>query len=351
MDVSADPFMRPRPRTSPKRPAPSAANEARHRGWHTVVTGVNGSRACCRQPRSRPPPVRAAGALGHQQPAGASLRWWYLPCHPLSGRPAARGSPLRTLRSRSRSPCMGERQGRAFSGSFATSAPHRPWRNLRAPLAAYRAMPTQCGWSPLDDRPQPATLDADYRFRSSAAADPGQDASARLTRGCLDWLVGMAFPFQLPFCHHYSSSGPEVGGSCPDSFLGAGSHSPSLTTSARPLGINRTPAAAHDRCPPFERRLGFRDWGRSHLTRTTRNAQPARLDLGSPTLAGLWSPAAVRPLGPSPTIEPRASHSHARLIAVIAGIAVWFSAAGAAAAPVKANHGHHRGPQTPGCDG
>jgi arabinosyltransferase C len=39
----------------------------------------------------------------------------------------------------------------------------------------------------------------------------------------------------------------------------------------------------------------FRDWGAlQQLTPYYRDAQPARLDLGSTTRSGLWSPAPLR---------------------------------------------------------
>jgi arabinosyltransferase C len=62
-----------------------------------------------------------------------------------------------------------------------------------------------------------------------------------------------------------------------------------------PLGITELLVRA-DPVPTYLEHDWFRDWGAlQRLTPWYPAAQPARLDLGTATRSGLWSPAPLRP--------------------------------------------------------
>ena len=61
-----------------------------------------------------------------------------------------------------------------------------------------------------------------------------------------------------------------------------------------PLGISELQLRATN-VPAYQKDDRFRDWGElQQFTPYYRDAQPARLDLGSATRSGLWSPAPLR---------------------------------------------------------
>jgi arabinosyltransferase C len=110
----------------------------------------------------------------------------------------------------------------------------------------------------------------------------------------LDWLVGMAFPCQRPFGHQYGVVEVPKWRILPDRF-GAEANSPVMDNlGGGPLGITEL-LLRPTTVPTYLKDDWFRDWGAlQQLTPYYQNAQPARLDLGSATRSGLWSPAPLR---------------------------------------------------------
>jgi len=106
--------------------------------------------------------------------------------------------------------------------------------------------------------------------------------------------VGLAFPCQRPFGHNDGVDQVPKWRILPDRF-GAEANSPVMDNlGGGPLGVielllRPTTVATylnHD---------WFRDWGTlQRLTLYYPDAKPARLDLGSATRSGLWSPAPMR---------------------------------------------------------
>jgi arabinosyltransferase C len=110
----------------------------------------------------------------------------------------------------------------------------------------------------------------------------------------LDWLVGLAFPCQRPFGHQNGVTEVPKWRILPDRF-GAEANSPVMDyLGGGPLGITELLLRATT-VPSYLKGDWFRDWGElQQLTPYYADAQPARLDLGSATRSGLWSPAPLR---------------------------------------------------------
>ena len=110
----------------------------------------------------------------------------------------------------------------------------------------------------------------------------------------LDWLVGLAFPCQRPFGHQNGVIEVPKWRILPDRF-GAEANSPVMDNlGGGPLGITELLLRATT-VPTYLKDDWFRDWGAlQQLTPYYPDAQPARLDLGSATRSGLWSPAPLR---------------------------------------------------------
>jgi arabinosyltransferase C len=110
----------------------------------------------------------------------------------------------------------------------------------------------------------------------------------------LDWLVGMAFPCQRPFGHQNGVTEVPKWRILPDRF-GAEANSPVMDKNGGgPLGITEL-LARENAVSTYLAGDWFRDWGAlQKLTPYYPDAQPARLDLGSVTRSGWWSPAPLR---------------------------------------------------------
>jgi arabinosyltransferase C len=110
----------------------------------------------------------------------------------------------------------------------------------------------------------------------------------------LDWLVGLAFPCQRPFGHKNGVTEVPKWRILPDRF-GAEANSPVMDNlGGGPLGITELLVRATT-VPSYLSDDWFRDWGAlQQLTPYYPDAQPARIDLGSATRSGLWSPAPLR---------------------------------------------------------
>ncbi|NVN51414.1 arabinosyltransferase C-terminal domain-containing protein, partial [Mycolicibacterium hippocampi] len=110
----------------------------------------------------------------------------------------------------------------------------------------------------------------------------------------LDWLVGLAFPCQRPFDHQNGVIEVPKWRILPDRF-GAEANSPVMDyLGGGPLGITEL-LLRSTTVPTYLKNDWLRDWGAlQRLTPFYPDAEPARLDLGSATRSGLWSPAPLR---------------------------------------------------------
>ena len=110
----------------------------------------------------------------------------------------------------------------------------------------------------------------------------------------LDWLVGLAFPCQRPFGHDNGVVEAPKWRILPDRF-GAEANSPVMDyLGGGPLGITELLFRAEP-VPTYLEGDWFRDWGAlQRLVQFYPNAQPARLELGTATRSGWWSPGPLR---------------------------------------------------------
>ena len=268
-----------------------------------TTAGVNGSRA--RLPYGLDPdrtPVLGSWRSGAQQPALLRSAWYRLPARENAG---ADSAPLLVVSAAGRFD-QGEvavqwaTDQQAADGKvggtlgFADIGPAPAWRNLRAPLAAI---------------PQTATVvrvvvkDDDLASQHWIAVTPPRIPTLRTLQQVvgsqepvlLDWLVGLAFPCQRPFGHANGVTEVPQWRILPDRF-GADANSPVMDNiGGGPLGISELLFRATT-VPTYLSGDWFRDWGAlQRLAEFYPDAAPARLDLGTATRSGLWSPAPLRP--------------------------------------------------------
>lgn len=303
-DVSADPVMEPPGGGNFADDDPVVtSSEAGTEGGTTVVPGVNGSRA--RLPYNLNPaltPVMGSWHTGVQRPATLRSAWYRLPANWEQRR---ENSPLLVVAAAGRFD-QGEVQvqwatdleaaenkpGGALGFADVGAAP--AWRNLRAPLAAIPRTATQVRIIADDD---------DLSPQHWIAVTPPRIPDLRTLQQVvgsqqpvlLDWLVGLAFPCQRPFGHQYGVIEPPKWRILPDRF-GAEANSPVMdNVGGGPLGISELLFRAVT-VPTYLKADWFRDWGAlQRLELFYPNAEPARLDLGSTTRSGWWSPAPLRP--------------------------------------------------------
>ena len=302
-DVSADPVMDRTGGNFADTDGVVTSSEAGTEGGTTAAAGINGSRA--RLPYGLDParnPVLGSWRSGVQQPAILRSAWYRLPNGWATDRKAA---PLLVVSAAGRFD-QGEVQiqwatdqqaaegkpGGALGFGDVGAAP--AWRNLRAPLAAIPADATQIRLIAKDDDLAPqhwiaVTPPRIPQLRSLQQVVGSQDPVL------LDWLVGLAFPCQRPFGHQNGVIEPPKWRILPDRF-GAEANSPVMDNiGGGPLGISELLYRAST-VPTYLEGDWFRDWGAlQRLNPFYPNAQPARLDLGTATRSGLWSPAPLRP--------------------------------------------------------
>ena len=273
-------------------------DESGTEGGTTSAAGVNGSRA--RLPFNLDPartPVMGSWRSGTQQPAVLRSAWYRLPAD-------------WSERDRSSSVLVVSAAGRFDPGDvvvqwsgddgepaggvgFADVGSPPAWRNLRAPLGAIPADATQVRLVATDDDLAPQhwialTPPRIPELRTLQEVVGSQDPVL------LDWLVGLAFPCQRPFGHQNGVIEVPKWRILPDRF-GAEANSPVMdNVGGGPLGISELLLRA-TAVPTYLKDDWFRDWGElQRFTPYYRDAQPARLDLGSATRSGLWSPAPLR---------------------------------------------------------
>ena len=282
--------------------AEEPTGEAGTEGGTTAVAGVNGSRA--RLPYNLDPartPVMGSWRSGTQQPAALRSAWYRLPA---DWSERDRSDSLLVVSAAGRfdpddlvvqwATDQGAADGEPTdSMSFADVGAPPAWRNLRAPLSAIPADATQVRLVAIDDDLSPqhwiaVTPPRIPQLRTLQEVVGSQDPVL------LDWLVGLAFPCQRPFGHQNGVIEVPKWRILPDRF-GAEANSPVMdNVGGGPLGITELLLRATT-VPTYLNDNWFRDWGTlQQLTPYYRNAEPARLDLGSATRSGLWSPAPLR---------------------------------------------------------
>jgi arabinosyltransferase C len=299
-DVSADPVMEPPGGTNfaDTEDGMVTSSEAGTEGGTTATTGANGSRA--RLPYGLDPartPVLGSWRSGAQQPAVMRSAWYRLPPRDQAGPLLVVSAAGRfdagevvvqwTTDNTSPDPKPGGSVGFADVGA----AP--AWRNLRAPMAAIPRDATRVRLVATDDDLAPQHWIAVTPPRIPEL-DSLQDVVGSQDPVLLDWLVGLAFPCQRPFGHQYGVVEAPKWRILPDRF-GAEANSPVMDNlGGGPLGISELLFRA-ETVPTYLEDDWFRDWGAlQRLQQFYPQAQPARLDLGTATRSGLWSPGPLR---------------------------------------------------------
>ncbi|GAT17705.1 arabinosyltransferase domain-containing protein [Mycolicibacterium thermoresistibile] len=277
-------------------------NRAGTEGGTTAAAGVNGSRA--RLPFHLDPartPVLGSWRSGTQQLARLRSAWYRLPdgwadrldTHPLLVVSASgRFDPdeVQLQWTTAADPADAEAEGSVEFGDIG-AAP--AWRNLRTPLAALPREATHVRLAASDD-----DLAPQHWIGLTPPRIPElrtlQDVVGSEDPVLLDWLVGLAFPCQRPFDHRHGVIEVPRWRILPDRF-GAEANSPVMDyLGGGPLGITELLLRATT-VPTYLNHDWNRDWGSlQRLTPYQTDAQPARIDLGSATRSGLWSPAPLR---------------------------------------------------------
>jgi arabinosyltransferase C len=267
-------------------------------GGTTAAAGVNGSRA--RLPYgldAAKVPVMGSWRSGSQQPAALRSAWYRLP-------PADERGPLLVIAAAGRFDAgevtvqwaTDEQAARDEAGGglgFADVGAAPAWRNLRAPMSAIPDRATMVRVVASDD-----DLAAQHWIAVTPPRIPAletlQEVVGSTDPVLLDWLVGLAFPCQRPFGHVNGVTEVPKWRILPDRF-GAEANSPVMDyLGGGPLGITELLVRATP-VPTYLRDDWFRDWGAlQKLTPWYPNAEPARIDLGTATRSGLWSPGPLR---------------------------------------------------------
>jgi arabinosyltransferase C len=267
-------------------------------GGTTAAAGVNGSRA--RLPYGLNParvPVMGSWRSGPQQPAALRSAWYRLPSSDDRG-------PLLVIAAAGRFDpgevtvqwATDEQAARNEPGGglgFADVGAAPAWRNLRAPMSAIPDNATVVRVVAKDD-----DLAAQHWIAVTPPRIPTletlQEVVGSTDPVLLDWLVGLAFPCQRPFGHLNGVTEVPKWRILPDRF-GAEANSPVMDyLGGGPLGITELLVRATP-VPTYLKDDWFRDWGAlPQLTPWYPNAEPARIDLGTATRSGLWSPGPLR---------------------------------------------------------
>ena len=268
-----------------------------------AAPGLNGSRTPL--PYGLDPATTAvlgSWRAGPQQPARLKSAWYRLPARDTLGEDTA---PLVVISAAGRfdqdevtvqwatdaEAAAGKAGG---SLGFADVGPVPAWRNLRAPLKAIPADATLIRVVATDD---------DLAPQHWIAVTPPRIPKLRTLQEVvgsddpvlLDWLVGLAFPCQRPFGHSNGVAELPRWRILPDRF-GTDANSPVMDNiGGGPLGISELLFRATT-VPTYLKDDWFRDWGSlQRLVLYYPDAAPARLQLGTATRSGWWSPAPLRP--------------------------------------------------------
>ncbi|KUI22966.1 arabinosyltransferase [Mycobacterium sp. GA-1285] len=267
-------------------------------GGTTAAAGVNGSRA--RLPYKLDPattPVMGSWRSGTQQPAQLRSAWYRLPSRDDTGPLLVVSAAGRfdagevTVQWATDEQAAADEPGGSIGFADVGAVP--AWRNLRAPLTAIPPDATQIRLVASDE-----DLDPQHWIAVTPPRIPElrtlQDVVGSSDPVLLDWLVGLAFPCQRPFGHQNGVIEVPKWRILPDRF-GAEANSPVMDyLGGGPLGITELLVRATT-VPTYLHDDWFRDWGSlQQLTPWYPNAAQARLDLGTATRSGLWSPAPLR---------------------------------------------------------
>ncbi|MCG5432965.1 arabinosyltransferase domain-containing protein [Mycobacterium sp. MYCO198283] len=281
--------------------------EAGTEGGTTATAGVNGSRA--RLPYQLDPartPVLGSYRAGVQERAVLRSGWYRLPSKDENGGSSRRDAsrPLLVVAAAGRfdppevqvqwatdEQASNDEPGGSFELADVGSAP--AWRNLRLPIDAIPAEATQIRLVASDDDLAPQHWIALTPPRVPYLRTL-QDVVGSQDPVLLDWLVGLAFPCQRPFDHNNGVIETPKWRILPDRF-GAEANSPVMDNiGGGPLGITEL-LLRTTTVPTYLDHDWVRDWGAlQRLTPYYPNATPARLDIGTATRSGLWSPAPQR---------------------------------------------------------
>jgi len=294
-DVSADPLMQP--------PGGGAfvdsttgttRGEAGTEGGTMAVTGTNGSRA--KLPYNLDPartPVLGSFQSGIQAPAALRSAWYRLPSRGEAGPLLVVSAAGRFDPREVQVQWAGDDGKVAGAASFADIGSPPAWRNLRLPMSAIPASATQIRLTATDDdlAPQHWIALTPPRIPKMRTL---QDVVGSSDPVMLDWLVGLAFPCQRPFGHNDGVEQVPQWRILPDRF-GAEANSPVMDNiGGGPLGILEL-LLRSSTVATYLNDDWYRDWGAlQRLALYYPDAKPARLDLGSATRSGLWSPVPMR---------------------------------------------------------
>jgi arabinosyltransferase C len=295
-DVSADPVEEP----------PESGNFLDEEDSDTAATGltaapgINGSRATLPYGLDRAAtPVLGSWRPGVQQPARLRSAWYRLPARDTDTAPllvisAAGRFDQDEVTVQWATDQQAKEGATGGSMGFADIGPVPAWRNLRAPLAAIPREATLVRVVAVDDDLAPNHWIAVTPPRIPQLRTLEQEVG-NSDPVLLDWLVGLAFPCQRPFGHTNGVTEVPKWRILPDRF-GADSNSPVMDNiGGGPLGISELLFRAAT-VPTYLRDDWFRDWGAlQRLTLFYPDATPARLELGTATRSGFWSPAPLRP--------------------------------------------------------
>ncbi|MET0451870.1 MAG: arabinosyltransferase domain-containing protein [Mycobacterium sp.] len=299
-DLSADPVMEPEGsgNFADSDGGVVTGSEPGTEGGTTAGAGVNGSRA--RLPYNLNPrttPVMGSWRSGTQQPAQLRSAWYRLP-------PRNEAGPLLVVAAAGRFDAGEVTVQWATDEQAASNQPGGSvrfgdvgavpaWRNLRVPLSAIPSDATQVRLMASDEDLAPQHWIALTPPRIPQLQTL-QDVVGSTDPVLLDWLVGLAFPCQRPFGHQNGVTEVPKWRILPDRF-GAEANSPVMDyLGGGPLGITELLVRAEP-VPTYLKDDWFRDWGAlQRLTPWYPDAQPARLDLGTATRSGLWSPGPLR---------------------------------------------------------
>ena len=269
----------------------------------TVRVGINGSKV--RLPYGLNPartPVLGSWRSGVQQQARLRSAWYRLPPREDV---AADSEPLVVVSAAGRfdrdevtvqwaTDQLAAQDKAGGSLSLADIGPAPAWRNLRAPLSAIPVEATLIRVVAVDDDLAPQHWVAVTPPRIPELSTLQQVVGSQ-DPVLLDWLVGLAFPCQRPFGHTAGVTEVPKWRILPDRF-GTESNSPVMDNiGGGPLGISELLFRATT-VPSYLKDDWSRDWGSlQRLNLYPPAATPARLQLGTVTRSGWWSPAPLRP--------------------------------------------------------
>ena len=298
-DVRADPVMeRPGDRSFVTDEEKVTTNQAGTEGGTSAAPGINGSRA--QLPFNLDPartPVLGSWQSGIQVPARLRSAWYRLPPRDQAGpllvvSAAGRFDPREVqLQWATDDGAASGHPGGSFQFFDVGASP--AWRNLRLPMSWIPRNATQI---------RLVADDEDLAPQHWIAVTPPRIPQLRTLQEVvgshdpvfLDWLVGLAFPCQRPFGHQNGVDETPKWRILPDRF-GAEANSPVMDNNGGgPLGVTELLVKATT-VASYLKDDWSRDWGSlQRLTPYYPNAQVARLDLGTATRGGLWSPAPLR---------------------------------------------------------